>query len=103
LDALAQLLQRRGDTNHEELVEVGGADCQELHALEQRMHRIAGLGEHALVELQPTELAVDIERRMLEVGGIDLAAYRYRLELDPRPAMPAPFWTDALGAGGGRR
>ena len=45
---------------------------EELHALEQRMRRVARLGEDALVELEPAELAVDVQRRILEVGRIDL-------------------------------
>ena len=56
------LLQDR-DANHEELVEVGADDGEELDALEQRVAAIARLVEHPLVERQPAELAVDVERR----------------------------------------
>ena len=45
---------------------------EELHALEQRMRGIVRLGEHALVELEPAQLAVDVQRRVLEIGRIDL-------------------------------
>lgn len=44
---------------HEELVEVAGEDRQELDALEQRERLVVGLGEHAPVELQPREIAVE--------------------------------------------
>ena len=35
---------------------------EELHALEQRMERVLRLRQHALVELEPAQLAIDIER-----------------------------------------
>ena len=70
LDLLAQLLQRRRHANHEELVEVRAGDGEELDAFEQRMRRVARLGQHALVELQPAELPVDVQGRVLEVGGV---------------------------------
>ena len=41
--------------------------AEELDALEQRMRASLRLGEHALVELQPAQLAVDVERGVLEV------------------------------------
>ena len=41
---------------------------EELHALEQRMRRVGRLREHALIELEPAQLAVDVQRRVLEVG-----------------------------------
>ena len=58
----AQLLLQRRDANHEELVEVRADDGEELDALEDRVPPVARLVEHALVERQPAELAVDIER-----------------------------------------
>ena len=62
-------------------------DAEELHALEQRMRWVARLGEHALVELQPAQLAIDVERRILEV----------------RPDPCAGISVDLGGAGCGRR
>ena len=53
-------------------------DAEELHALEQRMRRVARLREHTLVELEPAQLAVDVQRRVLQVGRIDLAGARPR-------------------------
>ena len=61
-DTFLQLLQRGCHANHEELVEVAPGDAEELHALEQRMGRVAGLFEHTLVEREPAQLAIDVER-----------------------------------------
>ena len=47
-------------------------DGEELDALEQRMRGVARLREHALVELEPAQLAVDVQRRVLQVRRIDL-------------------------------
>ena len=51
-----------GDSDHEEFVEVAGRDRQEPHPLEQRVGRIRRLLEHAAIERQPAELAVEIAR-----------------------------------------
>ena len=48
-----------GHPDHEELVEVGREDRQELRALQQRKVCVLGELEHALVERQPTQLAID--------------------------------------------
>ena len=74
LDAGAELLQQRRDPHHEELVEVGAGDAEELDALEQRMRRVLRLREDALVERQPAQLAVDVQRRIVEVGRRGAAA-----------------------------
>ena len=58
-DAGAELLEDGRDAHHEELVEVGAGDGQELDALEQRMRRVLRLRQHALVERQPAQLAID--------------------------------------------
>ncbi len=52
-------LQAR-DPHHEELVEVAGEDRQEVRPLEHRKRRILGELEHALVERQPAELAIQV-------------------------------------------
>ena len=51
-----------GDAHHEELVEVRREDRAELHALEQRDVRVGGELEHARVEVEPRELAVEQPR-----------------------------------------
>jgi hypothetical protein len=47
------------DTDHEELVQVGGGDGQELEALQQGHAPIERFVEYALVELEPAQFAVD--------------------------------------------
>ena len=51
-----------GDADHEELVEVRRGDRGELDALQQRLRRVGRFLEHALVERQPGQLAVDEQR-----------------------------------------
>ena len=64
------LLAQAGDADHEELVEVRGEDREELCPLEQRVIGVLGLFEHAGVELQPAQLAVDeVFGQKLGAGG----------------------------------
>ncbi len=49
-----------GHADHEELVEVRAEDSEELDAFEQRHRRVLRLLEHAAVELEPGQLAVDV-------------------------------------------
>ena len=84
VDAGAELLEQGRDPHHEELVEVGGRDGQELDALEQRVRGVGGLGQHAAVELEPAELPIDIE------SGVGR---------DPRGRR----WRAVSGCGRGRR
>lgn len=49
------------DAFHEELVEVGGGDREELDALEEGDVRVVGLGDDPVVELEPGEVSVEIE------------------------------------------
>ena len=51
----------------EELVEVAAEDRQELEPLQQRRARVQRLVEHAAVELEPGELAIEVERGVPEV------------------------------------
>ena len=60
------------DAHHEELVEVRRVDRAELHALEQRRGRILGDLEDAVVEVQPRELAVEVELGSGEVHQASL-------------------------------
>ena len=68
LEAGLDLVVQAGHAHHEELVEVVRVDRAELQALEQRDARVLGELEHALVELEPGELAVEVEGVILEVG-----------------------------------
>ena len=49
-----------GHADEEELVQVGTDDGQELDAFQQRQVVGQSLAEHAVVELQPAQLAVEI-------------------------------------------
>ncbi len=62
-----QLAAQSGDSNHEELVEVGGEDRQELDPLERRMPGIERLLQDAAVELDPAQLPVDVQGRVIEI------------------------------------
>jgi len=61
-----------GDAHLEELVEVAAGDRQEPQALQQRHGPVAGLRDHAPVELQHAEFAVEKvcgrRRRLLRAG-----------------------------------
>ena len=63
VDAGPELLQDGRHAHHEELVEVGAGDGEKLDALEQRVRRVLGLRQDAPVELEPAELAVDVQGR----------------------------------------
>ena len=54
-----QHVDQAGHADHVEFVEIVGRDRQEAHALEQRMALVAGLLEHAHVEGQPRQFAID--------------------------------------------
>ena len=70
-DAGVDLLLQAGDADLEELVEVRAADRQEAQALEQRRRRVARLLEHAHIELQERQLAIEKgARRSRGRGGI---------------------------------
>ena len=63
-DLRVDLLFDRRDANHEELVEVGFVDRNELQPLEKRVATVDRLLEDAIVELQPRKLAAN------ERGGV---------------------------------
>ena len=75
-DLRLDLLLDRGDANHEELVEIRSVDRDELQPLEQRIARVERLLEDAIVELEPRQLAADIERGIVE-----------RRQREPLPAL----------------
>ena len=62
------LLHEAGDADLEELVHVAGEDRQELDPLEQGVPLVAGFVQHAVLELQRTELAVDVRERRTGVA-----------------------------------
>jgi hypothetical protein len=61
LDPGADLLLQAADPLHEEFVEVGVDDRQELDALEQRRARVLRLVQNTAVEGKPGELAVQVK------------------------------------------
>src|SRR5262249_24845836 len=54
-----ELLLQARDANHEKLVEVGRKDRQKFQPFEQRLRRIERFIQHAAVELDPAEFAVE--------------------------------------------
>ena len=66
VDPGLHLVVQAGDANHEELVLVRSPDGEELGALQQRHLLVLGQLEHAVVEVEPGELAVGVERRVVE-------------------------------------
>ena len=78
------------DAHHEELVEVAGEDGQEVRTFEKRRARIFGELEHALVEGEPAQLAIEISvlgqirietLRLVEVVVVRIAEARRRAPL----------------------
>ena len=67
LDARVDLVVQARDADHVVLVEVGRVDRAELRPLEQRRRLVLGELQDAVVEVQPGQLAVDVQRRILEL------------------------------------
>jgi hypothetical protein len=71
-DAGQDLPADAGHAHHEELVEIRAEDGQELGALEERVPFVLRLFEHATLELEQAELAVDVQPRVIQrryLGG----------------------------------
>ena len=60
------LLLDAGHADHKEFIEVGAEDREELDPLQQRVLLVKRLLQHAPVELQPAQLAVEIVRCFCE-------------------------------------
>ena len=71
-----------GDAHHVELVEVAREDREVLHALQQRLRRVLGQREDALVERQPRQLTV-AEPVLRQVGSV----VRRRVEIALRDGV----------------
>ncbi|MDR6169303.1 hypothetical protein QE359_000332 [Curtobacterium sp. SORGH_AS776] len=63
-DAGVDAALQAGDPDHEELVEVGREDRQEVRPFEERLRAVLAEFEHALVEPEPAEFTVEVA-----VGG----------------------------------
>ncbi len=61
------LLLQAGDTDLEEFVEVAGKDQQELQPLQRRVGLVQRLLQHADVELQLRQLAVNVQAAVIQV------------------------------------
>ena len=66
LHARVDLIVQARDPHHVVLVEVGRVDRAELDPLEQGRGLVLGELQHAVVEVQPGQLAVDVQRRVLQ-------------------------------------
>src|SRR5690606_13091331 len=60
-----------GRTDLEEFVEVGAGDAQEAQPFEQRHGFVARLREHAEVEVQLRQLAVEVQHRVAQRVVVD--------------------------------
>ena len=74
-DAFADLRLDAGDADHEEFIKVIGGNRQESHPLQRGMAGIDRFLQHAAIEMQPGQLAVD------EALGAAAIAARPRLRL----------------------
>src|SRR6185437_15054917 len=77
---LEQLLEA-GDPDLEELIEIARGDKEEAQPLEQRHRLVEGLREHAAVELEEGQLAVEVEAGRLEIGCVHAPKYSRLREL----------------------
>ncbi len=68
IDLRLHLVVEAGHADHEELVEVVLVDRREVDALEQRDARVLGELQDPVVEVEPGELAVEVEGWIGEVG-----------------------------------
>jgi hypothetical protein len=65
LDGIAfHLLLQAGDADFEKLIEVRADDAEEFQAFQQRILRVHGFVQDALVEFQPAQLAIEETRGM---------------------------------------
>ena len=98
-----------GDAHHEELVEVRRGDRRELEALEQRRRGVGGFFEHALVEREPRQLAVEEQLGSLRraspahdatpaAGDHDAGARTPRSSMSARAVRGQPLHRQVAGA-----
>ena len=92
--ARVQLRRQASHANHEELVEIGAEDGEELDAFQQRVLIVLGFLQHAPLERQQAEFAIQIKRRIFE---IDLRHDGRRCALGNRGCgggfrRSLPFW-----------
>jgi hypothetical protein len=66
-DTGAALLDQSPDADLEELVEVATRDGKELRTFEERAGGVLGEFEHARVEVEPAEVAIDVSMAVAQV------------------------------------
>lgn len=66
LRALFDLLEKAGDANFDEFIEIVRCDGEEFDALKKRVARVARFLQHATIELQPLNVAIEVVTRILE-------------------------------------
>ncbi len=79
-----RLRAQQGHALHEELVQVGREDREELDPLEERRTLVEGFVEHAPVELEPAQITI-------EPRPGELMPVRQPDARPPRPTTPRPF------------
>src|SRR5829696_9352458 len=82
----SDLLLQPCDPDHEEFIEVGLGDRHEPHPLQQRVPLVAGLFENPVVEPQPRELPVYVQRR---VGKARPTCYVSHISLSSASNVPS--------------
>jgi hypothetical protein len=90
--ARRQLPTHARHAHHEKLVEIRTHDRQELEPLEQRHARVLGLFEHTLIELEPRQLVIHVQRfvHVLRVtSGAPLAPRHFRKRRASRHNTPS--------------
>ena len=77
------LLLQPGHAHLEELVQIGAGDAEELEAFQERIAGVARLIQHALIKLQPAQLAID------EMGRLKMldCVWHRRVEIDRANAV----------------
>jgi hypothetical protein len=93
LHAGADLLLEAAHALHEELVEIGAHDGEKLDPFQQGRPRVLGLVEHAPVERQPGQLAVEVPLRRGQVRrrGDGCARFRKWFQYLHHPDFPVQF------------
>ncbi len=78
VDPRVDLVVHARDADHEELVEVRAVDREELEPLHQGQLVALGELEHAVVEVEPRKLAIDVQARVaqLRMARIGMALAR---------------------------
>ncbi len=68
-EVVIELGLKAGDSDLEELVEIGGADREEPHAFEERYGWIDRFLENAFVEIEPRQFSIDVQAWVVELDA----------------------------------